>query len=189
MSWSSVVGKAVVSFAATNIDDILVLTLFFAQKNMSRWRVVAGQYLGLGAVIAISMAGFFARLIIPAAWIGFLGVAPIAIGLKKIVEWKKTDDREADPKPVVASIPAVAAVTFANGGDNIAVYVPLFARSDGPALIATLIIFAIMIALWCAIGYYIGSHPIVSRVVDRFGVIIVPFVLIALGVYIFINAH
>jgi len=85
MHWSSVLGKAVVSFAATNLDDILVLTLFFAQKNISRWRVVTGQYLGLGAVTAISMAGFFARLIIPAAWIGFLGVAPIAIGLKKIV--------------------------------------------------------------------------------------------------------
>jgi len=189
MSWSSVVGKAVVSFAATNIDDILVLTLFFAQKNMSRWRVVAGQYLGLGAVIAISMAGFFARLIIPAAWIGFLGVAPIAIGLKKMSEWKRTAGREADPKPVVASILAVATVTFANGGDNIAVYVPLFARTDGRALAATLIIFAIMIALWCAIGYYIGRHPIVRLVVDRFGVVLVPFVLIALGFYIVIVAH
>jgi cadmium resistance protein CadD (predicted permease) len=189
MHWSSVLGKAVVSFAATNIDDILVLTLFFTQKNLSRWRVVAGQYLGLAAVIAISMSGFFARMIIPAALIGFLGAVPIAIGLKKIVEWKENNDGEEVQPPVVTSILTGAAVTFANGGDNIAVYVPLFARSDGPALITTLVIFTVMIALWCLIGYYIGSHPIVSRMVDRFGVILVPFVLIGLGFYIVINAH
>jgi len=34
MSWLSVFGKAIVAFAATNIDDVFLLTLFFAQKNL-----------------------------------------------------------------------------------------------------------------------------------------------------------
>jgi len=59
----SVLGSAIVAFVATNTDDIFVLTFLFAQKNLKRWYVVAGQYLGLAGLIAISLFGYFARLI------------------------------------------------------------------------------------------------------------------------------
>jgi cadmium resistance protein CadD (predicted permease) len=72
MHWLSVLGRAIVAFAATNIDDIFILTLFFAQKNLRRWQVVVGQYLGLAGLIAISLVGYFARLFIPKSWIGLL---------------------------------------------------------------------------------------------------------------------
>jgi len=61
----SVLGSAIVAFVATNTDDIFVLTFLFAQKNLKRWYVVAGQYLGLAGLIAISLFGYFARLIFP----------------------------------------------------------------------------------------------------------------------------
>jgi len=96
MSWLSVLGRAVVAFAATNIDDVFVLTLFFAQKNLRRWHVVVGQYVGLAGLITISLAGYFARLLIPHRWIGLLGLAPIAIGIKKLIDW--TRERSAPKK-------------------------------------------------------------------------------------------
>ena len=52
----SVLGSAIVAFVATNIDDIFVPTFLFVQKNLKRWHVVAGQYLGLAALIAISLS-------------------------------------------------------------------------------------------------------------------------------------
>ena len=176
-------GKAIAAFAATNIDDIFVLTFFFSQKNLKHWHVVLAQYLGVGALIAISLIGFFARLVIPLAWISWLGLAPIAIGVKKLIDLKRgaavqTEERNARSALTVASI------TFANGGDNIAVYVPLFANSNGLTLIITLLTFLVMIAVWCVVGYRIGSYPLVSRVMDRYGHILVPFVLIGLGIYI-----
>jgi len=185
----SVFVRATVAFAATNIDDILVLTLFFAQKNLRRWHVVAGQYVGLAGLIAISLVGYFARLIIPHTWIGLLGLAPIAIGIKKLIDWKRGKDQPPEKKPSAASVLTVAAVTFANGGDNIGIYIPLFASSDGPALLITLITFATLIAVWCIAGYYLGHHPAVKRTTDRYGHVLVPFVLIGLGVYIIIESR
>jgi cadmium resistance protein CadD (predicted permease) len=179
----STLGRAIVAFAATNIDDIFVLTIFFAQKHLKTWHVVLGQYLGISALIAISLVGFFARLIIPATWIGWLGLAPIAIGIKKLIDWKR--GKETDQTVSGAgSVLSVSAITIANGGDNTAVYIPLFANSDGKALTLTLITFYLMIAVWCVVGYYIGSHPVATRLMDRYGHILVPFVLIALGIFI-----
>ncbi|HKO99343.1 MAG TPA: cadmium resistance transporter [Pyrinomonadaceae bacterium] len=187
MHWLSALGRAIVAFAATNIDDIFVLTLFFAQKNLRRWHVVVGQYLGLAGLITISLVGYFAWLIIPQTWIGLLGLAPIAIGIKKLMDWQREKENDTATQTHTASVFTVATVTFANGGDNIGIYVPLFANSDAPALFITLITFAALIAVWCVVGYYVGNHPAVTRIVDRYGHILVPFVLIGLGIYIIIN--
>jgi cadmium resistance transport/sequestration family protein len=189
MRWLSVFGRAIVAFAATNIDDILVLTLFFAQKNLRRWHVVAGQYLGIAGLVAISLVGYFARLFIPHTWIGLLGLAPIAIGIKKLIDWKRGKDQSTEEKPGAASILTVAAITFANGGDNIGIYIPLFAASDAPALLITLITFVALIAVWCIAGFYLGQHPAVKQTTDRYGHILVPFVLIGLGIFIIIESH
>jgi cadmium resistance transport/sequestration family protein len=185
----SVLGRAIVAFAATNLDDIFVLTLFFAQKNLKRWHVVAGQYFGLGGLIVLSLVGYFARFIVPHTWIWLLGLAPIAIGIKRLIDWKRGKDTHTETRPATASVLTVAAVTFANGGDNIGIYVPLFASSTAPALFITLITFAALIAVWCVMGYYLGNHPAVNRIVDSYGHILVPFVLIGLGIYIIIESR
>ena len=171
------------SFAATNVDDIFILTFFFAQKNLRGWHVVLGQYLGIAALVAISLVGFFARFIVPDSWISLLGLVPILIGLKKLIDLRRQKGDEHSTRQA-GSVLTVSAITFANGGDNIAIYVPLFANSDGPTLTLTLLTFVVMIGVWCVLGYAIGNHPAVRRGVDRVGHILVPFVLIALGVYI-----
>jgi len=53
--------QAIVLFAVTNIDDIVVLSLFFSRGNRapgSTRRIVTGQYLGFGAILAVSPAYF-----------------------------------------------------------------------------------------------------------------------------------
>lgn len=148
----SLLGRAVIAFAATNIDDVFVLTVFFAQRKLKRWHVVAGQYIGLLGLIAISLLGYFAQLIIPHRWIALPGLAPIAIGIKKLFDLKHRDEHAA-AAPSRASVLTVAAVTFANGGDNIGIYVPLFASGDATSLLVIFITFVGMIAVWCVAGY------------------------------------
>jgi cadmium resistance transport/sequestration family protein len=185
---------AAVSFAATNIDDIFVLMLFFGQKSkpLDARHVVVGQYLGFSALVTISLIGYFARYVAPREWIGLLGLLPVAIGVRKLIEsWKAKGDvaHEApEVKPAAAgtasSVLTVAAVTFANGGDNIGIYTPLFAASDLARLLVTLVVFFVLLGVWCVAGYYLGGHPLVAKTLDRYGHIIVPFVLIGLGLYI-----
>ena len=182
---------ALLAFAATNIDDIFLLTLFFAGVNarFNRRHIVAGQYLGFAALVALSLVGYFARFLAPEEWIGLLGFLPIIIGLKKLWELKGGKTEEAHiKKPAAHAVFTVAAVTFANGGDNIGIYTPLFASSSLLELVITLSVFFVLVAVWCALGYFLGRHPAVYSVLDKYGHIIVPFVLMALGFYIMLES-
>ena len=74
-----VVIAAVTSFVATNLDDILILMIFFSQKS-DRFRprhIVFGQYLGFIVLVLASLVGFLGGTIIPKNVIGLLGIVPI----------------------------------------------------------------------------------------------------------------
>lgn len=178
-----------VTFAATNVDDIFVLMLFFSQINrhLRPRHIVIGQYLGFTALIAISLLGFLGGLFVPRAWIGLLGIAPIVIGVKKLLRREAEKEEETDGSSA-QGVASVAAVTFANGGDNIGIYTPLFANIS-PARLAVIIgLFYLLLGIWCYAGYVIARHPIVARLLARYGHAVVPFVLIGLGVYILIES-
>lgn len=77
---------AVVSFISTNLDDIFILMLFFAQEEQPglKRRIVLGQYLGMGVLTAASLTCARLLQMIPQQFIGLLGVVPIALGVR---EW------------------------------------------------------------------------------------------------------
>ena len=56
----------VAAFAATNIDDIFVLMMFFSSSMIFPVKqVVLGQYIGIGLLVAISALGSFISLAVP----------------------------------------------------------------------------------------------------------------------------
>lgn len=197
--WLEKLSVAMVCFAATNIDDIIVLIIFFGQTNADfRPRhILIGQYLGFSMVIIACLPGFFGGLIIPKIWIGLLGFLPIAIGVNHLLAFKHqepdikaiTTDFRHSQTTMLAQIFKVAAVTFANGGDNIGVYVPLFASSDLASLIATLCIFMIGIAVWCYIAYLLTRKLAIACLLTSYGHRVMPFVLISLGIYIIVESE
>jgi cadmium resistance protein CadD (predicted permease) len=81
----------------------------------------------------------------------------------------------------------VATVTFAAGGDNIAVYVPVFAVVGLGTTTSYVAIFLVGVAIWCATGWYIASRPAVATALARWGHILIPVVLIAIGLSILIG--
>ena len=190
------------AFAATNIDDVVILMLLFSQvdhASQSR-RIVIGQYLGFALLLLACLPGFIGGLIIPKPWIGLLGFLPIAIGVRQLLQG--TED-ETEIQTVQSSVSLrnpltrllhpqivqVAAITIANGGDNIGIYVPLFASSDLASLLVILVVFAVLVGIWCYVAYYLANHPKVSPLLTRYASRLVPFVLIGLGLYILIESH
>jgi cadmium resistance protein CadD (predicted permease) len=182
----------VAAFAATNIDDIFVLMMFFSFSSMTFpvKQVVLGQYIGIGLLVAISALGSFISLAVPTHIIALLGIVPIVIGVKKLVVFRNKNESNSkqaiqDKKKNNLAFVAVAAVTFSNGGDNIGVYTPLFAKYNSLSQITALAtIFMAMTAVWCIAAYYLVNHPLVASKIRRIGHIILPFVLIGLGIYI-----
>ena len=185
------------AFAATNIDDILILTLFFAQVNATfrRRHIVIGQYLGFSALLVASLPGFFGSFIVPHAWIKLLGLVPIAIGLSSLLTPDEEDSPEAEveieqsePSSLAGFLSpqtySVAAITIANGSDNIGVYVPLFASSELESLVVILGVFFTMVGAWCYAAYKLTTLPAFADLLTGYGSSLVPCVLIGLGVFI-----
>ncbi|KAB8315858.1 transporter [Tolypothrix campylonemoides VB511288] len=189
----------VAAFVATNIDDIVILTLLFAQVNTSlRSRhIVAGQYLGFTVLVAISLLGFFGNFMLPSVWMDVSGFIPIAIGLNRLVNLEEDDSDEQPAMRSSVSFPirmlspqtySVAAITIANGGDNVGIYMPLFANTQLTSLLLILSVFFVLVGIWCYAAHLLTYQKAIALIIDRYGNSLVSFLLIGLGVYIALDS-
>jgi cadmium resistance transport/sequestration family protein len=192
----------ITAFIATNIDDIVILLLFFSQVNATfrKRHIVIGQYLGFAALVIASLPGFFGGLILPRHWIGLLGLVPIAFGLSRLLNGDDDSSDEveqetepSDESPIASFLSpqaySVAAVTIANGSDNIGIYVPLFANSTLESLSIILSVFFLLVGTWCYTAYRLTYQSAIAHLLSRYGNTFVPFVLIGLGVFIILESH
>ncbi|GBF82314.1 cadmium resistance transporter [Aphanothece sacrum] len=205
----SIVLTGIFSFIATNLDDLLILTLFFSQKEHKSqvYSIVIGQYLGFTIIILASLPGFLGGLMIPKEWIGFLGLVPLIIGIKSLFNQEDNNDdiKIKLTQPVFngeqksnswiryfrrylnSTVLYVASVTIANGGDNISIYLSLFSQKNLLDLTIILLIFYFLVGVWCFLAYWLVSHQIIAKIFLKYGRIITPFVLISLGIFILID--
>jgi cadmium resistance protein CadD (predicted permease) len=177
--------SALIAFGVTNLDDLALLIVWFGAARTPRQvgRVILGQYLGFLALVGLSLPGWLGGQWISPAWLGWLGLLPIGLGLRALLH--RTDGDEGAPvMPKGSVILTMALMTIANGGDNIGIYLPFFAGQTRQQLTFTLSLFLIMVALWCAVALWLVRHPRLTPWFDRFGQPGVPIVLIGLGIYI-----
>ena len=186
--------QAIGLFAATNIDDIIVLSLFFARGAGQRGttaRILAGQYLGFaGILVAAILVTTGAGAFLPPAAIPYFGLIPLGLGFWAAWEaWRGDgdDDDEAKVAGKKVGVGTVAGVTFANGGDNIGVYTPVFLSVEPLAVVAYCVIFLALVAVLVALARFVATRPPIAEVLERFEHILFPIVLIGLGIVILVN--
>ena len=188
------VGLAVVVFVSTNIDDVFVLIGFFADPKFRARDVVMGQYVGIAALYCASVVASLVSLVVPREYIGLLGVAPIVIGasqLWNLVRGQEQTEEKLERHPnagMHGRILSVAAVTIANGGDNLGIYTPLFATRSGADIVVIGVVFAVLTATWCLMARWMVEHRLLGAPIRRYGHRVVPFVLIGLGVLVLYDA-
>ena len=192
---AGVIAEAVGLFVVTNFDDIVILSLFFAQSAGERGaarRVIAGQYLAFTAILGVAIAVTFGARFLPEDALPYLGLLPIALGLRDAWKaWKnrkpgdsgeQTESGQGGP-----TILKVATTTFANGGDNIGVYVPVFTNVGTSGTIVYCVVFLVLVGVWCAAGRFVATRPVIARPLGRWGHILLPVVLITIGLLILIE--
>ncbi|GAA4733638.1 cadmium resistance transporter [Modestobacter marinus] len=187
--------QAIGLFVATNIDDIIVLSLFYARgagQSGTTARILAGQYLGFGAILAAAvLVALGARSFLPEDAIPYFGLIPLALGL--LAAWRawRSDDDDDDDEDKVAgkSVAAltVAAVTFANGGDNIGVYVPVFATIGTAGIVAYCVVFLALVAVLVVAARFVATRKAIAEFLERWEDVLFPLVLIGLGVVILVE--
>ncbi len=188
---------ALSAFVATNLDDIFILMSFFVLDDNKIINVILGQYLGFVILLIFSFLCYNFKFLLHENYIAILGFFPIIIGIKyfwnyrtdiyniSMVE-KRFGPVNNNAETVIKGSALkktlhVVAVTVANGGDNIAVYIPLFLTLDTFQLGITTLIFLTMLGVWCALGYKMVSNKIFGEKIRVYGHVILPSVLILIG--------
>jgi cadmium resistance protein CadD (predicted permease) len=188
-------------FAVTNLDDIVILALFFGQASTGgAARVVAGQYLGFAGILVAAVGAASGAGLLPETVLAYLGLLPLLLGLR--AAWSVWGERRSfgpgasDPAAAAGAlrggaaapgILTVAAVTLANGADNLGVYVPVFAASSRGAVLVYVATFFVLVGVWCVVGYLVASRAVVARVLSRSGHVVLPVVLVGIGVALLVE--
>ncbi len=178
----------IASYVGTNIDDLFVITFFFVglQGRQGGWKILVGQYLGLGAIVAISLGAALGLQILPHEYICLLGLVPIGLGIKEIlsVQNGNDDDDSVSQDDTKALALQVAVTSMANGADNIGVYIPLFASLEIWQVVVVLAVFAVCVVLLWSLSRRIADMSWLKQFLQRYKKILIPTVYIGLGIYI-----
>ena len=203
---------AVALFAATNVDDLVVLALLSAASRAAgrprRWEIWAGQYLGFAVLVGLSLAAGRGLSLVPARWLWLLALIPLAIGVVTLLGAIRAARRgERSTPPLARGLPGpaslsgatgssdvrwlswtagvvgVGTLTVVDGADNLAAYTPVFATADGERVAITLVVFAVGVAVWCTAGALLTRHRRITDTLARYGRWILPAAFILIALY------
>ena len=186
----AVVLTAAVLFAATNVDDIVILTVLAISSRATGqprpWQIWAGQYAGLAVLVGASLAAAAGLALVPLHWLWLLGLVPLGLGLYKLAAAIRAHRAGEEASPAaVTGLAGVIGLTIANGGDNLSVYIPVFRTSSAAEIAVIIAVFLVGVALYCLASIRWAGHQAVVQTVQRGGEWIVPVVFILIGFYIF----
>jgi len=191
----ALVGAGIGLYAGTNVDDFVLLVAFFSDRRLPPRSIVVGQFLGIAALTLASWLAALATFAFPRAWVGLLGLVPLAMGVAKLRALRRSNGALDEGAVAAAAanqlqrwlrspVLAVTAVTISDGGDNFAAYVPAFTIVDGRGVLVIAATFAALTGIWCAAAYIVARNPITGHAVRRAGHVGLPFVLMAIGVLV-----
>lgn len=188
-------GQTIISaigvYISTSIDYLIVLIILFAQlsQNKQKWHIYAGQYLGTGLLVGVSLVAAYVVNFVPEAWmVGLLGLIPIYLGIRFAIVGEGEEEEEIierlEQSKANQLFWTVTLLTIASGGDNLSIYIPYFASLDWAQTLVALLVFAIGVIIFCELSQVLSSIPLISETIEKYERIIVPLVFIPLGLYI-----
>jgi cadmium resistance protein CadD (predicted permease) len=182
------IGTAVALFAATNVDDLVVLALLSAASRAvgrpRRWEIWAGQYAGFTVLVGLSLAAGRGLSLVPEHWLWLLALIPFTVGVVTLTGAIRAVHRGEEPRaPSAGGLVGVATLTIVDGADNVAAYTPVFATSGGGRIAVALVVFAVGVAVWCVAGSLLVRHQRITVTLGRYDQWILPAAFILIAIY------
>jgi cadmium resistance protein CadD (predicted permease) len=201
-------GVAAAAFVGTNVDNAVVAMAMVAGAPLERARrIAAGQVFGFLVLVVVAAAGAALLFEFSTAVVGLLGLVPLAIGVRGLVLLARHRHGDAgddaagrtrrstrrrgfhpEQRAVGRGFTAAALVTIAAGGDNLAVYIPLFRVGGATNIGATAAVFVVGEALVTWLILAGGRHPKARGAMLRVGHVAVPILLCCLGILVLVRA-
>jgi cadmium resistance protein CadD (predicted permease) len=189
----ALVGVASVAFLSTNADNLALLFAFLADHSFSARNVIFGYALGMLLILGLSWVISWLADFFPHQYVGFLGVVPIFLGIKRLYHSFASRKSEAGSTAITSKrsqVITVALADVAHGPDTVVIFSALLADSDAAAQSAVTATYILLVMVWCFFGSYLFRHPRIRGPVQRYGNRFAPYLLIGVGVFILLNtAH
>ncbi len=190
-------GVVALAFAATNLDNLLVLVGWQLAGSTPMRQLFAGYALGMLGVLVLAVLIGLVGFLFPIEYLGYLGAVPILLGIRLLLQKSAAEpaapDQAAgtgknnDAVSAGAGVLTLASTQLSNGVDTVLVFAPLLADSRliFDAEIAGL--FVLLVVLWFGLARLLGTRASKLPVLARLGGWLAPLVMIGVGVYILVN--
>jgi cadmium resistance protein CadD (predicted permease) len=183
----SLLAVSMATYAGTALDNLLMLTVLRAAGVQPR-SIASGFLIGNAIVLAICAAGTGLALMLPPHYLGYLGIAPVGLGVVGLVNAFRSGTG-ASTSHGRSDTGGIATLQVASSFDSIAAFLPLFADTDRPYGLVIAAGFAAMALLWLVASRFLASIRGVTaalRPIERFAR---PVVLILVGLFVLANTR
>lgn len=184
-----IIPVTVAAFAGTNLDNVLLLIALLSAGGIRRRQVIGGYLFAMFLLLGISFAVGKAAELVPAGYLGYLGIVPFSLGIISLIRLIPGDQSgPADPEPKLRSASSVLVATtliqLSNSADTLATFSVLLAESTVIADGLILITYMGMVAMACATALFFLKYRRIGAVMERIGRYLTPLILLAVGAYI-----
>lgn len=183
----SILGVVLVSFIAffgTMIDNFFAFAAQLVVTDRSRVRRVSWAHVFAVATLILLAGGLGSLLApIPLRWIGLLAIAPFAFAVHA---WRnRNTPREQFRRGGLTTF----VITVSLGGDNLAVWIPLFRANGVARAFYTVATFAVLEIVFLLSARAVASHPRVVGWGNAHASTIMPLMYAVLSIVILFECH
>ncbi len=181
---------AVFVYLATSVDEIPFLFAMFAhRKRYKAWEVAGGYLVGTLLLAGISLLTATVLNFLPRReYLGLLGLIPLMLGIRAALTGEEEEEPEIPAeKKFRWAVIEVIALTLALGGDDLAVYIPLFTASTAADRWFMIAVFTISTGILLYVSKQLTAIHAVSEFIEKYERVLVAVIFIGLAVYIFIQ--
>jgi cadmium resistance protein CadD (predicted permease) len=182
-SITAVIAIASLAFVGTMFDNFFAFAAQLLVTDRGRYRRVSwAQALGVATLLLISLGVGSLLAPIPARWVGLAAIAPWALALHA---WRQRSApvHEQFRRGALTTF----ALTFALGGDNLAVWIPLMRTNGTVASAGTIVVFFVWEMIFIVAAQKIVGHPRVVAWGAAHAKTFIPWIYLALGVLILVE--
>lgn len=134
--------SVIVAFISSNLDDLVILTILYAEATNRKQRstILFGQLLGIGAILVLSIACVTMLHAFNLNYLNLLGISPLLMGMSGFYKLYKADETAKKETAYHTKVQkqvhtatgltlgTIMTLTISNGADNMGIYIPLFSK-------------------------------------------------------------
>ena len=181
-------------FAATNLDNLILLVILMGADVEKRAHVALGFLISAICILGIAAIGAAIGSGLDPSLLGYMGLAPLLMGMyllyKRLRRNLPEETAEQDAQGALqsgSSWISTFLLMFSNSGDSLAIFFPLLAESDRDSLLWEVTLFLGMALFWLLLAWRLAEQPQVAIRIEHIGEKLVPWIMMAAGIYILVN--